>query len=162
MQKPELTVQQKGSSLVGVMALTLIMSLAAGGFLVFSTNVAKNGLASASDLQLQYAAESGIQLGLRWTRNYPPANVNDITWSTGTVLTQGVAGFEQINGRWVKVTLIYEGVGVHSIQSLAAESIGSPPSVQITQLILNAIPALVADLPMLSTPILSTRTQLAL
>ncbi len=151
---------QKGSILVGVIALSLVMSLAAGGFIILSTNTAKDGLISASDLQLQYAAESGMHMAIRWTRAYDKGKINDSTWAKNFVLTRGPGGFDTLNGKLVKVTFGYEGQGVHTINSLATGPSGHP-ILQISQVIDSATDGPGGVSPLVSTPVLSSWTQVA-
>ncbi len=151
---------EKGSILVGVIGLCLAMSIAAGGFLLFSTNTAKDGLASATDLQLQYAAESGLELGIRWTRIYPfivGEKMNDPLWNPRLVLTRGASGFDLINDRWVKVILDTLS-GSHCMISMATRGANFDTLV-ITQIISSVTTGPGGLSPYLSTPVLGNRTQ---
>jgi hypothetical protein len=61
---------QKGSILVGVLALSIAMTTIAGGYILVSGNTASRRLDAMDDLRLHYAAEGGAQLGLRWLKAY--------------------------------------------------------------------------------------------
>jgi hypothetical protein len=126
--------KQRGSVLIGVMALSLLMTIAASGFILVTANTANDGLGSAANRQLHYAAESGLYLGIRWARSYDvgdPAvlTIDDPTWwADGLVLTKdqyGTAGFADIDGMSVMVILGPDPAGGrHRLTSLATAGPG--------------------------------------
>lgn len=51
----------------------MAMTIAAGGLIMMASNAAGLEISSSDDQQLHYAAEAGMQMGIRWTRNYLPS-----------------------------------------------------------------------------------------
>ena len=130
--------RQRGSVLVGVVALSLAMTIAAGGLIVMSANSALSDVDATKDLELRLAAEAGMQMGLQWTRYYSVADLNDPAWmAPGFVLTYeslGVPGFEDFDGTKVKVSLLSNAMGggfAHYVEALAKEDNG-PGILRIT------------------------------
>ncbi len=101
---------QRGSVLAGVIALSLVMTLAAAGLITMSANTSIAEISSGADLQLHYAAEAGALLGVCWARNYAPVKIADNTWPTPdtTTITRGPLsdGWENIDGFQVKVVML--------------------------------------------------------
>jgi hypothetical protein len=121
---------QRGSILVGVIALSMAMTLAAGGLIVMSINTAKDESGSATDIQLHYAAESAMQMAAYWLKYYNASDIEDRDWmkpefvltSTGLIDNPGYATIE---GMQVKVTLIANTTGdaPHTLQALAKDGV---------------------------------------
>ena len=110
---------QRGSVLAGVLMLSVAFSLVAGGFVASVADKANQETAAISNLQVQYAAESGMLMGLRWARTYPFASIHDPNFAANLVLTPGSNGFQDIDGISVKVVFLPGGLGVHTMQSFA-------------------------------------------
>ena len=142
---------QQGSILVGILALSLVMTMAAGGFILLSGNTTNRVSMSQQNLQLHYAAEAGIHLAVRWTRNYPIDKINDVTWADPLDLTTGLNGYDILNGYKIKVTIFNGGAGTHWLKSFAIGP-DHTDSLEITQQINIAT---VAPAPFKSTPALS-------
>lgn len=126
--------KEKGSILVGVLAIGLVLTYSALNLLV---TVGYSGSADAEDYErqsLRNAAESGLRMGLRWAKAYDasgsgqkindenwPATAGDFTITPGEWLTDFVTGFE------VKVVLRKKGgevIGKHAIQAFARRGEG--------------------------------------
>lgn len=99
---------QGGSVLVGVLAISLALTLAAGSLLATAANTAITETGSARDHQLHYAAEAGAQLGVRWAKTYAKAEIGNPAWPAVMpfVITVGDAGWMPLNGMQVKVSLL--------------------------------------------------------
>ncbi|MBW8888366.1 MAG: hypothetical protein JF616_11480 [Fibrobacteres bacterium] len=66
---------QRGSILAGVVGLTVGITAAIAGFLVVAGNTTRLEADSESDIQLHYAAQSAMVMGLRWLRSYPDPSI---------------------------------------------------------------------------------------
>ena len=97
---------EKGSVLVGVLAISIVMTLAAGGFILVAGNSSKDIQVSESDLSLHYAAESGANLGVAWIREQPAES--HVSWDGSISLNTEPDGYTNING--VQVRISVEGV----------------------------------------------------
>jgi hypothetical protein len=97
--------RQKGSILIGVMAMSVAMTVAASGLILLSANTDMGGSANLESMALRNAAESGAQMGVRWIRNYLETDI-PTTWNDSLVLTPGVDGFMNLDGIKVKVKFV--------------------------------------------------------
>jgi hypothetical protein len=114
---------QRGSVLVGVIGISIAMSVAAGGFILLSSNTAGIEVGSATNLQLHYAAESGIFMGVRWVKAHNNAGT---AWPNYQVITPGGESFTTIDGIKVKVTFEVgaPGGGAYQLKSVATPGSG--------------------------------------
>ena len=110
---------QNGSVLAGVLSISVALSLVAGGFVAVVAEKSNQETTAISNLQVQYAAEAGMLMGLRWTRYYPFASIDEPTFAANLVLTPGTDGFQNMDGIYVKVVFLSGGLGVHVMQSFA-------------------------------------------
>src|SRR4051812_13279010 len=94
---------QKGSVLVGMVALSAVLTMVAGGYLFATANSGSEVEKSADENGLHYAAETGMQIGVRWMRNYYPTFFNE-TWSGSWIITPG-GDFAVIDGYKIKVKI---------------------------------------------------------
>jgi Tfp pilus assembly protein PilX len=93
---------QAGSSLVGVIALAIVMSVACLGYLQVATSTANGELTQRNDDAAFYAAESGLLLGGAWLKaqaSFPTFTQNDI-FSANPVT---------VNGNQVTVDIVVAG-----------------------------------------------------
>ncbi|MDQ3001794.1 MAG: hypothetical protein M3Y08_11105 [Fibrobacterota bacterium] len=97
--------RQKGSVLVGVLALSVAMTVAAGGLIMLAANTAKDGSQILEDRALHYVAESATYMGVRWVRSYLQTEI-PVTWDDSLVLTPGADGFTVMDDVWVKVKFV--------------------------------------------------------
>jgi hypothetical protein len=146
---------QKGSVLVGVLGLCVAITIAASGLITTAANVSGTEIDSGRDLQLHYAAEAGMQMGVRWTRAFAYADVSNSAWPAGQpafVVTRGDAGFETINGMKVKVVFLsgVAGGGVHTLQIIAKDPTRPRGTLEINWQINSADPS--SPLPLKSKP----------
>lgn len=131
--------RQRGSVLVGVIALSLSMTLIAGGVIVMSVNSSTDEANSRRDIQMHYAAESGMQMGLYWARYYEKIDLEDPDWKKPEyVLSQtdnhGTPGFADINGMKVRVALVARVGGAgppHTLEVLVKDGI-NPGILKVT------------------------------
>ena len=86
-----------------MVALSAVMTLAAGGYLLFTANGNKDQDLASKDISLHYAAESGMQMGVRWMRCHWKEYF-DPTWAESQIITQ-FGDFETLDGFQVKVTI---------------------------------------------------------
>jgi hypothetical protein len=122
---------QRGSVLVGVIALSLAMTLAAGGLMVMSINTAKDESGSATDIQLHYAAESAMHMAAYWLKYSAADDLENRNWNkpsfvlTSTSEFHDDPGYATIEGMQVKVSLIANATGdaPHSLQALAKDGV---------------------------------------
>jgi hypothetical protein len=119
---------QKGSVLVGVLALSVAMTVAAGGFILLAANTAKDGTRILEDRALHYAAESATYMGIRWVRSYSylPSEM-PVTWDDSLVLTPGADGWTVMDDAWVKVKFVDDpggGGGHFAIKTWATMGAG--------------------------------------
>lgn len=95
---------ERGSVLAGVVGLSAVVSAALAGFLMMATNSNRFQADSEAESQLHYAAESAMDLGIRWLRIYPDTKTNDQTWPATPVCLNSTAGnYTLMEGAWVKV-----------------------------------------------------------
>jgi hypothetical protein len=141
---------QRGSVLVGVLALSLVMTIAASSYIMLSTNSAKDALSAGTDKQLFYAAESGMNIALRWIRGYSHVNLIARTIPNNLTLTKGTNGYQSLNGALVKVILLWggPGEGLYTIKSIAYSE-ATHDTLRITQFVSNPIAG--PGAPLLST-----------
>lgn len=111
---------QRGSVLVGVIGISIAMSVAAGGFILLSANTAGTEVRSATNLRLHYAAESGIFMGVRWVKTH---NFVGTAWPSYLVITPDEESFTTIDGIKVKVTFETgaAGGGNYQLRSVATQ-----------------------------------------
>jgi hypothetical protein len=95
---------QRGSVLVGVLAISLILTVAASGYLFVMGNTGKDELANANDQTLHYAAESAMYMAVKWVRGHSKAFHAD-TWDGSLVLTPGTDGYSNIDGILARVVI---------------------------------------------------------
>lgn len=90
------------------MAISLAMTVAAGGFIAMAGNNSVTEIGSGRDQQLHYAAEAGAQLGVRWARTYLNTEIGDPGWPAVMpfAITAGDDGWVTLNGMQVKVILL--------------------------------------------------------
>lgn len=114
---------QRGSVLVGVIGISIAMSVAAGGFILLSGNTAKIETDSKANLQLHYAAESGMYMGVRWIKEH----ASTTTWPNYMVLTPGGESFTSMDGSKVKVTFekVLACAGCYVLASFATAGTGT-------------------------------------
>lgn len=135
---------QSGSVLVAVLALSLILTAAAGSYLALGTN---SGSANADSQRLSrtyLAAESGLNLGVRWCAYYNADSLKKTTWENNLVLTQssipGVAGWANFDGVQVKVVFNAGSgpkAGYHELDSYATMGLGKD-TIKLTMQITGA------------------------
>jgi len=90
MQKRQPLGSRRGSVLAGVIALTLIVSLAASGFIMVSSATQTDDVGSLSRTKLYYAAQSGLQMGVYFLKkNYLSATLNEKTLITANAISHG-------------------------------------------------------------------------
>lgn len=95
----------RGSVLVGVIAISILMAIADIAFLQVTTSSLKNETSSLENEKAFWAAESGIWIGVRWLRI--PANYTPIT---GTYYPFGTSSsYVTINDMDVYVTVSVSG-----------------------------------------------------
>jgi hypothetical protein len=95
---------QRGSILIGVLAMSLIMTVAAGGMMFVAANSGNDEQGSAENLTLHYTAESGIYLGLKWIRGHDSV-FHDTHKAETMVLTLPEDGYDLIDGINLRVVL---------------------------------------------------------
>lgn len=125
---------QRGSILAGVVGLTVGLTAALAGFLVMATNSNRLEADSESETQLHYAAESAMEMGLRWLRTYPgeptPLHLTDDDWPTNPVVLNSANNdpaaaannYTTMDGAQVKVVFFanHSGAGEkHAIRCFA-------------------------------------------
>jgi hypothetical protein len=111
---------QKGSILVGVILLSLAMTIAAAGFLLYVSNGSKDMDLAAQDIALHNAAESGMLMGVRWLREHPKA---DLMGGLVDVLLTDTAGeYTTLDGYQIKVWL--KGNPNRLLQCIATKGFG--------------------------------------
>lgn len=95
--------KEHGSALVGVIAITVILTISASGFLFNIGNFAKDSQVSAADQTLHSGAESAMMMGARWVR---ASKYSDITtdWAGEFVITK-VAGVEYLDIEGIQARL---------------------------------------------------------
>lgn len=99
MQKhPELR-RQRGSVLAGVIVLSMIMTLAAGGFVLASSFVTGTQLDVKNIRLLQFAGESAAQMGVRHMRNYSASQLTAIARGATKEITSGYTTFQDASDR---------------------------------------------------------------
>jgi hypothetical protein len=94
---------QRGSVLVAVMGISLILTAAAAGYLAIGASAGGANAANYRLTQTRLAAESGLVLGIRWFKQYPFGSVTNPLWATNMVLTPGTQGWMPVDGIQVKV-----------------------------------------------------------
>lgn len=117
---------QSGSILVTVLAMALILTVAAGSYLAMGTN-AGGATADSQRISRTYlAAESGLNLGVRWCMYYAADSLKKTAWANNLVLTQssspGVPGWTDFDGVQVRVVFdVGSGLkaGFHELDSYA-------------------------------------------
>lgn len=119
---------QRGSILIGVLILTLAMAIAVNGLILSASNNSLIEEDSMRDLKMHYAAETGMQIGVRWSRAYDENLINDSLWPTAEpnfTITNGTDGFATIHGMKVKVVFGRDPslVGRHLIRVWAKDGI---------------------------------------
>jgi len=96
--------RQRGSILAGVVGLTVVVTAALGGFLVMVGSSNRIEADSETETQLHYAAESAMDMGLRWLRTYPVTKTNVSNWPAAPITLNSATGdFTLQDGAWVKV-----------------------------------------------------------
>ncbi len=95
---------QRGSILVGVLALSLAMTIVAGGYLLVVANGNKDAELATKDLGLYYSADAGLLRGVRWMRSQNPTYFGP-SWTSNLLLTDSPEETETIDGIRVKVVL---------------------------------------------------------
>ncbi len=94
---------QKGSILVGVILLSLAMTIAAAGFLLYVSNGSKDTDQAVQDMALYNAAESGMLMGVRWMRGQTKAGLE--AGLVDRLLSDTVGEYAFIDGYRVRVWL---------------------------------------------------------
>jgi hypothetical protein len=125
--------EERGSILVVALGLSVLLTMAVSGFIAI---VARAGGSGADELRYSrifYAAESGLNMGVRWCKHYPKEKFNEgsESWADGLILTQdsdvpGTAGWSDFDGVKVKVVFLHgaPGGGYHEIRSFATSGPG--------------------------------------
>lgn len=132
---------QRGSVLVGILSLGLIVTLMAGSYLVLAGNSGTADDIALEDVALKNAAESGINLGLRWMRTRTPGYLAHQNL-TSMPLTIGTDNFMDLDDFKVRVRI----TGVHlalRLESMATRGAGRDTCRIIQQ---------IADITDLNTP----------
>lgn len=101
----------RGSVLVGVVAFSILMAIAAGGYMNLTGSTVNHEVAALDEDKALYAAESGLLVGGRWLRD--STNWHGLT--TGTVNVFDTV----INGMTVDVDVIKNAVGDVEVRSTA-------------------------------------------
>ena len=94
--------EERGSALVGTLALGIALTLGGVGLLALSANTQRSEAAELARSHAYWGAESGLHLGLRWLRGFDSADVNDRTVNPhdlGAINT----GYRLLDGVWVDV-----------------------------------------------------------
>lgn len=94
---------QRGSALVGTIALSLVLTISAAGFILVTGNGQGTEKEGLNELQLFNAAESGLLMGARWLRANTPAEIDGFADPSIRVLTTGMNGFAPMEGFLVRV-----------------------------------------------------------
>ena len=120
---------QRGSILVVVLSLSIIMTAAAAAYLALGTNAGGASADSQRISRTYLAAESGLVLGVRWCKYYTAGNFLVDTWMDSLILTQssvpGVEGWADFDGVQVKVVFKHgTGGGHHELNSYATAGPG--------------------------------------
>ncbi len=108
---------QRGSVLAGVLGLSVVMAIAAGGMIVASGNAGNLTSASNQDLSLHYAAESGMLMGARWIRTHTQTTYASPLWTTGTLDLTG--GYSLLDGFQVKTWIEHISGGIDTLRTRA-------------------------------------------
>ena len=96
--------RQRGSILVGVIGLSAIVTVALAGFLTMAGSSNRLQADSESEIQLHYAAESAMDMGLRWLRTYPSTKTGNPAWPASPVYLNSILGdFTDLEGCKVRV-----------------------------------------------------------
>lgn len=103
---------QSGSVLVAVLAISVILTAAAAGFLALGVNGVGVGADSRRLTQTYYAAESGLNMGVRWLKHYDEffvknykSNVKNFGLPDSFVVTRGPRGWSDFDSVQVKVVI---------------------------------------------------------
>jgi hypothetical protein len=125
-------INQKGSILVGVVAISLMMTAAAGGFLVLAGNSSGDSEDYSNELAFRYAAESALVMGAACIRAHSKS-VYDGPWPGGDtqVLTPGLGGYSNFNGIQARVS-IHRSPGVPDILKCIAIPISNTGTLILT------------------------------
>ena len=106
--------KNRGSAIVGVVALTALLTIVVAGFINVVINEGVNEAEAYNEDEAFVSAESGLNLGIRWLRaTYPIPAPGD----NNTVIID-----ELINSNYVTVvvnTVIEDGKEVNKINSFA-------------------------------------------
>lgn len=111
---------QAGSVLVGVMALCLVMTIAASGFLLLASNSDKDELESLRSTQRFNAAESGLLMGMAWLRAKSQVYIESRPEDSVAIS----AGYQPMDGWQVEVVLC-KTPGVSTLKSRATQGPGT-------------------------------------
>lgn len=117
-------VDTAGSALVGAIALSVLMAIAGIGFLQVATSGLNNDTVALQDLKALCAAESGVNLGLRWLRGY----AGFPTTASGSVLKPFGDSpiFDTVNNLYVYVTIPVQVISGIAVASIKAEVFNHP------------------------------------
>jgi hypothetical protein len=133
-QEQHALINQKGSILVGVVALSLMMTVAAGGFLILAGNSSGDSEDYSSELAFRYAAESALVMGAACIRAHSKS-MYDGPWSGGDtqVLTPspGPDGYSSFNGIQARVS-IHRSPGVPDTLKCIAKPISNTGTLILT------------------------------
>lgn len=110
---------QAGSILVGVIALSLVMTVAAAGFLYLAANTDRDELDTLRSTQRFNAAETGLVMGMAWLRAKSQVYIE--TDAPDSVPISG--GYQAMDGWQVEVVL-RKTPGVRTLKSRATEGSG--------------------------------------
>lgn len=107
---------QSGSVLAGIVAMTLIISIAGSSLLLLTANVSNDETDQLEKTKLQYASESGVLMGVRWLRNQNVSYFDPLKQIIPAILTPAspaiscdVAHFCDLDGILVRLELIVPG-----------------------------------------------------
>ncbi|MBN2035743.1 MAG: hypothetical protein JW768_03285 [Chitinispirillaceae bacterium] len=105
---------EKGSALAPVIAFSLIIVLAIGGYMGLARNMVNFEIHELNDAKAFFAAESGLLIGTRWLRDETNWNQYGAIGYPGAVYTATINGFD------VAVTITIDINGDLEIKSLVS------------------------------------------
>ena len=119
---------ERGSVLVGVIALSTIMLTAAGGLLLVESVAGNYEDDSWNESRLRYGAESGIMMGSAWLRAGPASFINDMPANATFPITPTPGNW--ITEDLVQVIVVVENDG--AVKRLRSRATMGSETVQIT------------------------------
>jgi hypothetical protein len=122
MPQPQPLTGQSGSAMMGVVGLSVIMTLAASGYLMLNANTGRSIDYVKEDRALHFAAESGLMMGASWFKRYAPASYAAYWPTAPRTLTTGA--HIVINGHQVRVWIETAPDGNRLLKSVATKGSG--------------------------------------